>query len=201
MKNNKINYEVEEKNNINELKKILYKDDDNVNPNIIIKNIQTPLIKGFCENERVKLEFMNDYLEIIKTYENKLKSKHLFLNLILNKKNKTNEDKNYFRDVVGLQEVKDQIQKIFINRKLNKYTNLYDQIEGFNNTLLLYGKPGTGKTEISRAAANEANISFYSIPTTALINAKVGESEKNVKYLFDELKKKVDNAKEGIKLY
>jgi vacuolar protein-sorting-associated protein 4 len=54
--------------------------------------------------------------------------------------------------------------------------------------VLLYGPPGTGKTLIGKALACESGIPFYSVSSADLISKYVGESEKNVKGLFDMLK-------------
>ena len=50
---------------------------------------------------------------------------------------------------------------------------------------LLYGPPGTGKTMIAKAIANEVGAAFYSIKASDIMSKWVGESEQNVKNLFD----------------
>lgn len=55
--------------------------------------------------------------------------------------------------------------------------------------VLLYGPPGTGKTLIAKAVATECSINFISIKGPELINMYVGESEKNVRDVFERARK------------
>ncbi|KAJ1427347.1 peroxisome assembly factor 2-like protein, partial [Ochromonadaceae sp. CCMP2298] len=50
--------------------------------------------------------------------------------------------------------------------------------------VLLYGPPGTGKTLVARAVATECQMNFISVKGPELLDAYVGESEKNVRELF-----------------
>ena len=50
--------------------------------------------------------------------------------------------------------------------------------------ILLYGAPGTGKTLIAKAVANEAEANFISIKGPELLSKWVGESEKAVREIF-----------------
>jgi len=50
--------------------------------------------------------------------------------------------------------------------------------------VLLYGPPGTGKTLLAKAVATECALNFISVKGPELINMYVGESEKNVRNLF-----------------
>ncbi|XP_050088467.1 peroxisome assembly factor 2 [Anopheles aquasalis] len=51
--------------------------------------------------------------------------------------------------------------------------------------ILLYGPPGTGKTLIAKAVATECNLSFLSVQGPELLNMYVGQSEQNVREVFD----------------
>lgn len=55
--------------------------------------------------------------------------------------------------------------------------------------VLLYGPPGTGKTLIAKAIANEASTYFVSINGPEIIQKFYGESEANLRKVFDEAKK------------
>jgi peroxin-6 len=55
----------------------------------------------------------------------------------------------------------------------------------FNKGVLLYGPPGTGKTLMAKAAATECSLNFLSVKGPELLNMYVGESEKNVRDLFE----------------
>lgn len=50
--------------------------------------------------------------------------------------------------------------------------------------ILLFGPPGTGKTLLAKAIATECNLNFISVKGPELINMYVGESEKNVRAVF-----------------
>ena len=51
--------------------------------------------------------------------------------------------------------------------------------------ILLYGPPGTGKTLIAKAVATECNLSFLSVQGPELLNMYVGQSEQNVREVFE----------------
>ncbi|HDD70683.1 MAG TPA: AAA family ATPase, partial [Candidatus Woesearchaeota archaeon] len=50
--------------------------------------------------------------------------------------------------------------------------------------ILLYGAPGTGKTLLAKAVANESNANFISVKGPELLSKWVGESEKAVREVF-----------------
>ena len=50
--------------------------------------------------------------------------------------------------------------------------------------ILLYGAPGTGKTLLAKAVANEAEANFISVKGPELLSKWVGESEKAVREIF-----------------
>ena len=51
--------------------------------------------------------------------------------------------------------------------------------------LLLAGPPGTGKTTVAKVLAAQARASFYPISGADVISKWVGESERNIRQLFD----------------
>lgn len=85
-------------------------------------------------------------------------------------------------DVGGLEDAKEEIMETIQLPMLHP--------EMFQNGLkrragiLLYGPPGCGKTLIAKAVATELNVNFISVKGPELINQYVGESERNVRNLF-----------------
>ena len=93
-----------------------------------------------------------------------------------------------FDDVVGLEEAKREIRlRLILPYKYPEKAKHYGIRKG--GGLLLYGTPGTGKTMLARATANELKLPFYSIRPSDIVSFKVGESEKNIESLFKKLRK------------
>ena len=53
---------------------------------------------------------------------------------------------------------------------------------------MLYGPPGCGKTLIAKAIANEIKAHFVSINGPEILNKYIGQSEENLRKIFDEAK-------------
>lgn len=91
-------------------------------------------------------------------------------------------------DVAGLDNVKKAITEQIIRPHQNP--ELYAK---FNKTIasgiLLYGLPGTGKTMVAKAIANEIDAAFFSVKCSDILSKWVGGSEQNVKNLFDSARK------------
>lgn len=52
--------------------------------------------------------------------------------------------------------------------------------------ILLHGPPGTGKTLIAKAVATECSLNFFSVKGPELMNKYVGQSEENVRKVFQQ---------------
>jgi len=90
-------------------------------------------------------------------------------------------------DVGGLENIKQELKEA-IEWPL-KYPDIFKKA----NTnppkgILLYGKPGTGKTLLAKAVANESGVNFISIKGPQLISRYVGESERGVRETFKKAK-------------
>lgn len=92
-----------------------------------------------------------------------------------------------WEDVGGLESTRQQIQEA-VEWPL-KYTGLFQYARiSTPRGILLYGVPGTGKTLIAKAVANEIKVNFISIKGPALISKYVGESERGIRDVFRKAK-------------
>ena len=97
----------------------------------------------------------------------------------------SNTKKITFKDVAGLDDVKDEIIFNVIEPLRNPLlASSYNITPGAK--IMLYGPPGTGKTFIARAIAGEVDAAFYAINCQDLISKYVGESSKQIDKLFEE---------------
>ncbi|MDE1871328.1 MAG: AAA family ATPase [Candidatus Micrarchaeota archaeon] len=55
--------------------------------------------------------------------------------------------------------------------------------------ILFFGPPGTGKTMMMRALANEIHAGFYYVKATTLVSSNIGESERQISGLFNTAKR------------
>ncbi|KAL5977228.1 peroxisomal assembly protein [Asimina triloba] len=87
-----------------------------------------------------------------------------------------------WEDVGGLEEVKKSILDTVQLPLLHK--DLFSSGLRKRSGVLLYGPPGTGKTLLAKAVATECSLNFFSVKGPELINMYIGESEKNVRDIF-----------------
>jgi transitional endoplasmic reticulum ATPase len=88
-----------------------------------------------------------------------------------------------WEDVGGLEDIKQNLIEA-VEWPLKKKENL--TTKGINppKGILLYGPPGTGKTMLARAIASESEANFIAINGPELLSKWVGESEKNIREIF-----------------
>ena len=92
-----------------------------------------------------------------------------------------------FDDVVGLDEEKGELVEIVdFLKQPKKYTEMGAKIP---KGILLYGKPGTGKTLIAKAIAGEANVPFISMSGSEFIEMFAGLGASRVRKLFERARK------------
>jgi peroxin-1 len=91
------------------------------------------------------------------------------------------------RDVGGLESVKKMMQDtLFLPLK---YPVLFRKCPlRPHSCLLLYGVPGTGKTLLAEAFANECGVNFLSVEGPELLSKYIGASEQAVRDLFQRAK-------------
>jgi transitional endoplasmic reticulum ATPase len=95
----------------------------------------------------------------------------------------------HYEDIGGL---KTEIQKIREMVELPiRYPELFERL-GIEppRGVLLYGAPGTGKTLLAKAVANESDAHFIDISGPELVSKFVGESEEKLREIFNEAKEK-----------
>src|SRR5919201_2054846 len=90
-----------------------------------------------------------------------------------------------YEDIGGL---KNEVQKVreMIELPL-RHPEIFERI-GIEapKGVLLHGSPGTGKTLLAKAVANETNASFYSIGGPEIMSKFYGESEERLREVFKE---------------
>jgi transitional endoplasmic reticulum ATPase len=95
----------------------------------------------------------------------------------------------HYEDIGGL---KTEIQKIREMVELPiRHPELFERL-GIEppKGVLLYGAPGTGKTLLAKAVANESDAHFINISGPELVSKFVGESEEKLREIFNEAKSK-----------
>ncbi|MBK5252878.1 MAG: ATP-dependent zinc metalloprotease FtsH [Peptostreptococcaceae bacterium] len=92
-----------------------------------------------------------------------------------------------FEDVAGLDEEKEELEEIVdFLKDSTKYKQLGARIP---KGILLVGRPGTGKTYVSKATAGEAGVPFYTISGSDFVEMFVGVGASRVRDLFEQAKK------------
>ena len=88
-----------------------------------------------------------------------------------------------FRDVAGLEESKQEIEEVVeFLKDPKKFHKLGARIP---RGILLIGSPGTGKTLLAKAVANEAGVPFYSVSGSEFVEMFVGVGANRVRDTFD----------------
>ncbi|OQD69908.1 hypothetical protein PENPOL_c002G00168 [Penicillium polonicum] len=85
-------------------------------------------------------------------------------------------------DVGGLTNVKDALVET-IQLPLER-PELFAKGMKKRSGILFYGPPGTGKTLLAKAIATEFSLNFFSVKGPELLNMYIGESEANVRRVF-----------------
>ena len=92
------------------------------------------------------------------------------------------------KDVIMPEETKREVtQMMRFIRKREKYEAIGARIP---KNILLYGKPGTGKSMIAKAISNECNVHFMYRAGSEFARRYVGDSPKEIKKMFKEAREK-----------
>ena len=87
-----------------------------------------------------------------------------------------------WEDIGGLDSIRKEIMDA-VELPL-RYPKLFEGSRG-RSGILLFGPPGTGKTLVAKAVARECGLPFLSIKGPELLGSYVGESEANIRAVFD----------------
>lgn len=91
-------------------------------------------------------------------------------------------------DVAGMEDVKRQIRLRLIE-PVRDAARARQYGIGIGGGMLLYGPPGTGKTFIAKAVAGELGLPFFIITAADVFGKYIGESERNIRRIFTEVRK------------
>lgn len=91
-------------------------------------------------------------------------------------------------DVAGLDEVKEALREDVI--LAFSHPDIYERfkVDG-GGGVLMFGPPGNGKTFIAKAIAGELDAAFFTVDASQIKDKYVGETEKNMRRLFEEARK------------
>lgn len=115
------------------------------------------------------------------------------LQLVKNVESEENEksyEKIKLEDIGGLEEVKNTLREIAISFTNSEIMNKWgaERPKG----ILLYGEPGTGKTMLVNALANEINGDIWLIDSADIYDRWLGTSEQHLKEIFNKAKNSTD---------
>ncbi|MDF2957922.1 MAG: AAA+-type ATPase [Candidatus Alkanophagales archaeon MCA70_species_1] len=92
-----------------------------------------------------------------------------------------------WEDIGGLERAKQELKEL-VEWPI-KYPELFERLKiKPPKGVLLFGPPGTGKTMLAKAVANESEANFISIKGPELLSKWVGESERAVREVFRKAK-------------
>jgi len=93
-----------------------------------------------------------------------------------------------YDDVGGMAQTIDQLREM-VELPL-RYPELFQRL-GVDppKGVLLHGPPGTGKTRLARAVANESDANFFLVNGPEIMGSAYGESEKRLRDVFEEANK------------
>lgn len=101
--------------------------------------------------------------------------------------NQDGKRKVMFKDVAGLIEAKEEISEVVeFLKDPQRFHKLGARIP---RGIMLIGSPGTGKTLLAKAVANEANVPFYFVSGSEFVEMFVGVGANRVRDSFETAKK------------
>jgi SpoVK/Ycf46/Vps4 family AAA+-type ATPase len=101
-------------------------------------------------------------------------------------KKKKKQDKTRFCDIIGHNAVKLRLEEVLLPLALPQQLSdsILTGIRSSTASILLFGPPGCGKTQLAKAVAGEASAAFLSVGPSDILSKFVGESEASIRNLF-----------------
>ena len=92
-----------------------------------------------------------------------------------------------FSDIIGHGPVKLRLEEVLLPLALppSLADSILTGVRSHSASILMYGPPGCGKTQLAKAVAGEAQAAFLSVGPSDILSKFVGESEQSIRNLFD----------------
>lgn len=101
-----------------------------------------------------------------------------------------------FKQIYGYEDIKKRLRMIVKGLKKQKKSQKMEKVDG----VLFYGDPGCGKTYVAQAIAHEADVPFFAIKVSDLLNDK-GIVEDRIRLLFNKISGYILNHKVPVILF
>lgn len=203
-------------------KEILELIQNNVTANLSDKEIEifAKKLNGFSFNDIVRIigrtqfhketPILSDYEDTIKAYaqehsmtgltdEGTTSGYDTFIKRVV----LSDGDPKSLDEVAGMKQVKSKLKKVFDPIKKDGVLKnfLKENKVKKPNGILLYGPPGCGKTYIMTALSAEVGLPMYQVKLSDIGSSLINGTEKNLKKVFDQLRKKYRETGEASILF